>query len=687
MSDAWPTVVEPDNDPHVWLEDIDSEDALAWVEKENRRTRERFENEDFRNERDELKAALDRHDQLPTIVRRGGVIYNYWTDEAHPRGVWRRTALERFRANEGTWNDLFDLDALANAESENWVWAGAKTLPPLHDRAIFRLSRGGGDAVVLREWDLAAQWFVKDGFTLGEAMSDVGWLDKDTLLLMSTFGDDAHATRSGKPRTVRLWRRSTAIEDAPVLFSVPVDHVRAKAKRDWNVAEETITFTDIITFFDDRRYFGNRSGPLQTLDLPTTARVKWQGEAVAMLLREPWTVDEKTYAADTVLGLQLQDVLGGTPHPTVLWCGGDRSGVEGFFFVNGHLLLALLQEMRPHFLPFHPDSLGSWRNMAPLIVPDTGEVSVMSLDGFKHESDGSLLIRAQDPLTPPAWLLTRVGESASPTILRQASPIFSATGLVVTRHEAVAEDGERIPYFQTGPDGPPAGQAPVHLTGYSGFGTSRLPCYQGVHGKLWLQQGGTTVLACIRGGGEFGTRWHEAGRGRLKARSHADFAAVAADLVRRGVTRPDRIVAEGRSSEGLLVANMHARFCRYFGGLFCVLPLTDMRRYMKLRAGASWLGEYGEDWKDLANISAYHLASTPTGSEPPMLITTNRRDDRMHPGHARKYAAKLRALGHPVWFYEHDDSGHARGTNNRDIASLSALGASFLRDAIGWGTN
>ena len=686
MSDTRPTVAVPDNDPYVWLEDINNEEALGWVKEENQRTLKRFETVDFRRDRDELKAALDRPDKFLTIVRRRGLIYNYWTDEAHPRGIWRRTTLERLRAGEEAWEELLDLDALADAEGEDWFWNEVTTLPPLHDRAILQLSRGGSDAVVLREWDLAAHRFIEGGFALDEAMSKVDWLDRDTMLLMSAFGGDAQVTRSGKARTVRLWRRGTAVEEAPVLFSVPVDHRTVTAERDWNAADERIKFSSVIGTFDKCHYLGSRSGPLQQLDLPKTARLAWQGDAIAMLLREPWTLDGMIYAADTVLGLRLQDVLMSAPRPTVVWCGGKRSAVEAFFFVQGHLLLSLLDDLRPTFRLLRPDGLGGWP-VAPLPpMPDAGVVSVAPLDGCEHESDGSLLITTQDPLTPPILLLTCVGERAPPTVLRQASSTFSSAGLVVTRHDAVAEDGELIPYFQAGPDGPSTGKAPVYLIGYGGFRVSMLPRYSTIRSTLWLQRGGTIVLACIRGGGEFGTHWHESGRGPFKARSHADFAVVAVDLVHRGVTCPDRIAAEGASNGGLLIANMHARFCRHFGGLFCILPLTDMRRYPRLHAGAEWLGEYGEEWKDLASISAYHMAGIATGSEPPILITTNRHDDRVHPGHARKYAAKLRALGYPVWFYEYDNGGHGYGTDNGEIASFFALGASFLRDAIGWTT-
>jgi prolyl oligopeptidase len=293
----------------------------------------------------------------------------------------------------------------------------------------------------------------------------------------------------------------------------------------------------------------------------------------------------------------------------------------------------------------------------------------------------------QDPVTPPALALVSPG--AAPAILKRAPQAFDAAGLAVTRHEAESEDGERIPYVQIGPPGA-EGDAPVHLSGYGGFRIPVLPYYRLAVGKLWLERGGTAVVASIRGGGEFGTRWHDAGRRANKRLSHDDFAAVAADLVRRGVTRPERIAAEGASNGGLLVANMLTRYPERFGALFCTIPLADMRLYARLLAGASWVQEYGdpdkpEDWAFLRNYSAYHLA-TPGRCYPPILLATTRKDDRVHPGHARKLAAKLQAMGYEAYFYEPAAGGHGYGKDNRERAAIVALGYTFLRRAIDWET-
>lgn len=314
----------------------------------------------------------------------------------------------------------------------------------------------------------------------------------------------------------------------------------------------------------------------------------------------------------------------------------------------------------------------------------------MHIRPFDHEnwqSNGDLMLQSEDPLTPPS--LTLIETVGGPSLLKRAPCVFATDGLAVTRHEAISIDGERIPYVQIGPTAQ-SGEAPVLLTGYGGFGASSLPYYNSLVGKLWLKRGGTSVIANIRGGGEFGSRWHEAGRRAGKKLTHDDFAAVASDLVRRGVTRAGRIAAEGSSNGGLLIANMLTRYPQCFGALFCIVPLVDMRRYSKLLAGASWIDEYGdpqnaEDWQFIRQYSAYHLAA-PGKDYPPILLATTRRDDRVHPGHARKMAAKLQALGYRAFFYELDAGGHSYANEHKESATLTALGYAFLRKNICWST-
>ncbi|WP_426959664.1 prolyl oligopeptidase family serine peptidase [Muricoccus radiodurans] len=681
--DPRPTLAAPDDDPWLWLEEVEGERALAWVEAQNAATLGRLADARFRADRDAVKAALDRPDKLPYVTRRGDRLYNFWQDAAHPRGIWRRTRLESYRATDPDWEVLLDLDALARAEGEDWVWQGATTLPPTHERGVLSLSRGGGDAVVLREFDLVARAFVAGGFVLPEAKGGVGWVDADTLLLSSALGEGM-ATRSGYARTVRLWSRGTDPAAAAVIFACDEDHMAAWGSVDREVPGRLV-FADQIGFYDAAVHLGDRTGPLRRLDLPADAEPRWQRGWLAVRPRNPWTLEGITHAPDTLLGIGLDAFLDGDRRFQVLFTPGERRALEGFFWCDGRLVVSVLDELRPDFTVLTPGE-GEWRSERLAGLPRTGVAHLWPLDSVAEESDGALLAQVEDPITPASLMLTDTRLS-TPVLLRRSSPTFDATGLVVTRHEAVSVDGERIPYVQTGPAGE-TGAAPVHLSGYGGFRVSRLPHYQGMAGKLWLEKGGTTVVANIRGGGEFGTRWHEAGRREGKRLSHDDFAAVAADLVRRGVTRPGRIAAEGGSNGGLLIANMLTRYPERFGALFCTIPLIDMRRYSRLLAGASWIAEYGDpadpqDWAFLQHISAYHVAE-PGRAYPPILIATTRRDDRVHPGHARKMAAKLQAMGYPALFHEPAAGGHGYGKDNGEVAGFAALGAAFLRRAIGW---
>jgi prolyl oligopeptidase len=686
MIDPRPTLDAPDDDPYLWLEEIDGERALAWVEAENAATLARFGDARFAADRDVLTTIFDRPDNIPLIARRGARVFNFWKDAAHPRGLWRATSLDSFRSLSPEWEVLLDLDALAAKEGEDWTWSGAATIPGSHHRAIVMLSRGGADAVVLREFDLVSDDFVPGGFHLPEAKGGAAWLDRDTLLLSSAVGKDM-ATASGYARTVRLWSRGSDPLTAPVIFETEANHMSVWADVDREAKDECLWFEERLGFFDAITWIGDRTGPETRIDVPTDATAEWHRGWLAVKRRTSWTIGSETHPSDTVLGISFSAFLAGDRRFAKLFEPGERRSLQSFSWCGGRLALSILDDLNPVFEVLTPADAG-WSRERISGLPDIGVSNIWPLDVRTEESNGELLASAQDPLTPPSLFLIR--PAAAPEILKRAPQAFDPAGLFVTRHEAISADGTRIPYVQVAPPGE-TGEAPVHLSGYGGFGISQLPYYNSAVGKLWLERGGIGVVANIRGGGEFGSAWHEAGRRAGKRLSHDDFAAVAADLVRRGVTRPGRIAAEGGSNGGILITNMLTRYPDRFGALFCTIPLIDMRRYSKLHAGASWVAEYGdpdnlEDWKSLKQISAYHAAA-PGQHYPPILIATSRRDDRVHPGHARKMSAKLQAMGYEAYFYEPAAGGHGYGKDNRERASFTALGYNFLRRAIDWEPN
>ncbi|MER8600475.1 prolyl oligopeptidase family serine peptidase [Mesorhizobium sp. M1339] len=686
--DCRPTLNAPDDDPYLWLEDVEGERALDWAASQSARTLEQFGGPQFKRDHDALTAIFDRPDRIPLISRRGQYLYNFWQDARNPRGLWRRTTLAAYMKVDPQWELLLDLDALAASDGEDWIWGGASLEPERRERAVLRLSRGGSDAVVHREFDLSSQSFVADRFNLPEAKGNIDWLDSNTLLLSSARGDGM-ATRSGFTRTVRLWERGADPLTAPVIFATGSETLSVSGHLDRTTESERIWFVEQLACFEKQVRMGDRGGPTVEIDLPRDAWWSVFSDWLAVKPRRARTVAGTTYDADALIGISLSSFLAGERGFSTLFEPAERRSLQSFFWNEGKLVSCYFSNLVPRFEMFTPGPQ-EWTRRTLDTVPGANNVQLWSLDAEGRETNGEVLVWAQDPITPPQLSLFDLNAApplSASLILKRNPENFDASGLVVTRHEAVSIDGEMIPYTQVGPaDG--NGDAPVHLTAYGGFGMSLLPSYNSSLGKLWLERGGTCVVANIRGGGEFGTRWHEAGRRQGKRLTHDDFAAVAADLVRRGITLPRRIAAQGGSNGGLLIANMLTRYPERFGALFCTIPLIDMRRYTKLLAGASWIDEYGdpdepEEWIFLKEISAYH-AATPGQPYPPILLATTKRDDRVHPGHARKMAAKLQALGYPAYFYEPGAGGHGYGKNNRERAAFIALGTNFLRSAIGW---
>jgi prolyl oligopeptidase len=521
--DGRPTIAAPDDDPYLWLEEVEGERALAFVAQQNQATLEKFGGARFAADRDTLTDIFDRPDNIPFVTRRGRFLYNLWKDANNPRGLWRRTTLDEFRSPDPTWETILDVDKLAADESEDWIVSWVQTLPGNQARAILSLSRGGSDAAVLREFDIDTKSFVKDGFLLPEAKGSAAWLDADTLLLSSAFGEGM-ATTSGYAKTIRLWRRGTDVGQAPLLFETTPENMGVFLDVDRTADTPRIWFVERLGFFDANLWLGDATGPTTKLDLPTDVWAETHRDWLAVKLRAGWTAGGRTFAPDTVLGISLSAFLAGDRNFAIVFEPAPRRALQGLFWSAGRLVLSILDELNPVFEVLAPSGAGWARTSLPGLLK-VGVVNVWRLDTHESESNGDLLASSQGPLTPPS--LSLLEAFATPALLKRAPSTFSADGLVITQHEAISIDGERIPYVQTGPD-TETGDAPVHLNAYGGFGLSVQPYYNSAIGKLWLERGGTSVLASIRGGGEFGTRWHDAGRYAGKRLAHDDFAAVAA---------------------------------------------------------------------------------------------------------------------------------------------------------------
>jgi prolyl oligopeptidase len=688
-NDMASTDVSSADDPFIWLEEVDSPQVRAWVEARNAATEKALCDRQFEADRAAVLDILNAPDRIPFIAQRGNYVYNFWRDELNPKGLWRRTTLASYRAEMPDWETVLDIDALATAEGEDWVWQGCTTLAPVHRFGLVQLSRGGADASVIREFDLVEKRFVDDGFSLPEAKGGASWLDEDTLLVSSALGGPSYETASGYSRTVRRWRRGAPFADAPVVFECDRNHMKASAWHTRSPRYPRTCFIRQLDFFNVA-FFVEDGGRLRQVDIPSDANTDAERNWLILNLRSDWEVAGQHFNRGALLVTDFDALLRGKRDFTVLFEPTPTCFLEHFATAGDVVAFKVLDNVQPRilFARFHD---GRWQ-----VTPMTGLAGTETVDFYPLVADDidwlddrrdgeTFIISSQSSVTPPTLWLIRPGEDLD--LLKQASARFDAAGLTISQHHAVSVDGQQIPYFQIARASLPLdGSNVCLLNGYGGFQVSLLPYYAASYGKLWLERGGVYVIANIRGGGEFGPDWHKAGTREGKKLSHDDFAAVARDLMARGVTKPSLLACAGGSNGGLLVGNMLTRYPELFGAIECAVPLLDMKRYTRLTAGPSWIGEYGdpdmpEDWAFLQHISAYHHTE-PGRAYPPILLTTSARDDRVHPGHARKMAARLMAQGHAVYFHEPLGGGHSVGADNAHIAFNIALGFAFLRKTI-----
>jgi prolyl oligopeptidase len=661
------------DDPYLWLEDIAGDDQLDWVRKHNDPTVAEFSGQLFEQMRAEALEVLDTDARIPYVRRRGQHLYNFWRDATNPRGLWRRTTLESYLSGDPEWDVIIDVDALARADGEKWVWAGADVIEPDRTRALISLSPGGSDAVIVREFDMLTRDFVPDGFELPEAKSQVSWENSDTLLVGTDFGSES-MTESGYPRMVKRWRRGQPLAQAETVFTGPVTDVIVGASVDRTPGFERTLLHRAVDFFNDQVY-ELRSGELIRIDAPTDASLSVHREWLLIELRSDWTTGAASYTAGSLLAANYEEFLAGTADLTVVFGPDEHSSLHQYSWTLDRLLLVALVDVSSRLEIVTP---GSWTREPVAGVGDNTVIVATDDEGDEIFLDSS------DFITPSRLMHGSAGGELIE--VKRAPSFFDAADLEVSQHFATSEDGTAIPYFVVGHKHNRA-PGPTLLGGYGGFEVSRTPGYDGVLGRLWLSRGGTYVLANIRGGGEYGPGWHTQAMREGRHKVAEDFAAVASDLVARGVTTVAQLGAQGGSNGGLLMGIMLTKYPQLFGALVCQVPLLDMKRFHLLLAGASWVAEYGdpddpEDWVFISEYSPYQNISTDK-RYPPVLITTSTRDDRVHPGHARKMTAALEAAGHPVWYYENIEGGHAGAADNAQTAFKSALSYSFLHRMLG----
>jgi len=681
------------DDPYLWLEEVQGERALAWVRERNRESRAVLEKQPtFAADRARILEILDSKDKIPSVSRRGDWLYNLWQDAKNPRGLWRRTTLAEYRKAQPAWETVLDLDALGAAEKESWVWKGAACHGPDYRRCILSLSRGGADAVLLREFDTVDKKFVeaKDGgfATTKESRSYVDWIDRDTIYIGADFGAGT-TTESGYPRTIRRWQRGTPLDKAPMAFEGDPKDVGAWVSVDDTPGFERITFVRSTDFYNTRTWLlAGDAKTLQPIDYPSDARFAFWRDRVLIELKSDWKLADKTWPRGSLLVADAAAYLKGERRFDVLFTPTPTRSLDAFTVTRSRVLLTVLDNVAGRIEEWRVDG-GRWAKRE-VAAPFPGTLSVASLHDSLVRDDAlaeQYLLSYTDFLTPDSLMLGGTGSDARET-LKSRPRFFDATGMRAEQRFATSKDGTRVPYFVIWPQGAKAdGANPTLLYGYGGFEQSMQPFYSGSAGSVWMSRGGVFVLANIRGGGEFGPAWHRGAIRENKQKSYDDFIAVAEDLVKTKVTSPKHLGIEGGSNGGLLVGAVMLQRPDLFNAVVCQVPLLDMRRYHKLLAGASWMAEYGdpdkpEDWAFLSKYSPYQNLRKDQ-KLPKALLITSTRDDRVHPGHARKMAARLAEQGHAFLYYENIEGGHGGAADNRQLADMMALEYSFLWQQLG----
>jgi prolyl oligopeptidase len=695
MAQAHSTPVPADlDDPYLWLEDVLGDQALGWVRERNAQSRQAVEAwPQFAQTRDQLRAILDSKAQIPAVVRRGEWFWNFWRDDRNPRGLWRRTTLDEYRKPEPAWDVVIDLDVLAKAENENWVWHGSNCLAPGYERCLVMLSRGGSDAQVVREFDIVRRAFVADGFVLPEAKSSADWAGADTLYVATDFGPGS-LTESGYPRVVKRWSRGTPLADATTMFEGEHSDVAAGVSVDDTPGYERTVFSRSLDFYTSRLWLLDLATPagaaprLTPIDKPDDANLAFWRERVLIELRSDWTLAGTTWPRGSLLVGDAAAYLNGEGGLEALFTPTATRSLAGYGTTRSKVILNLLDNVAGRIEEVTPTASG-WQHRA-VDAPFPGSLSTSEL-ADPHTADDPLaeayFLSYTDYLTPDSLYLAHTG-SDQRELLKSRPPFFDATGMRVEQKFATSKDGTQVPYFIIWPAGATHdGRNPTLLYGYGGFEISLTPGYSGGIGKAWYEHGGVWVYANIRGGGEYGPGWHQAAVKENKQRSYDDFVAVAEDLIATRVTSPRHLGIQGGSNGGLLVGAVAMQRPDLFNAVNCQVPLLDMRRYNRLLAGASWMAEYGNpdipaEWAWISRYSPYQNVH-PDTRYPSFFFTTSTRDDRVHPGHARKMAARMIEQGHDVLYYENIEGGHGGAADNEQRADVQALQFAFLWQKLG----
>lgn len=666
-------------DPYDWLENTGDRNVTQWIREENKKTLGLLETPDnfiqlFR----QLQNVYSSDSRLPLPEIHGGFVFNFWQDAQHVRGIWRRATVAEYRKPDPSWETVLDIDHLAQSEKQNWTWVGAEFLQPGDDRCLVRLSLGGGDATIIREFDLNLKSFVVGGFETAGAGAEICWRNRDVLYVAKVFGSNGTTTtRSDPVRAVREWRRGTPLINAKTVFEGKASDLWITPFVVHNNDGKTQEFIDRRLSYFTHEYLLRTGDTWTPIDAPNDVTLGLFREYLLLNLKSDWTVGGVTYFAGSLLAEDFEAYLAGRRQFAVLFKPTERRSLTYYTATKNYLLLNVMDNISSR-----PVSLrtiqGQW-TMSPIAAPEFG---VVLLEALNADNSDDYLEITEDPITPPSVYLCTAGESKR-ELLKAIPARHPSDDLDVQQLEAKSKDGTLIPYFQISEKKMLLnGANSTVMTGYGGFGISELPSYRPVAVTAWVERGGVYVVANIRGGGEFGPVWHKAAIKEHRQRAYDDFIAVAQDLVTRGVTSPRHLGAIGFSNGGLLAAVMLTERPDLFGAVVCVAPLLDMRRFTRFRGGAEWLDEFGNpdnpaDWDYLSKYSPYENISKNL-PYPPSLFITAGNDTRINPSDARRMVAKIRNMGHDAWYLENIEGGHRTTVNLEQSAFLDSLAYTFF---------
>lgn len=664
-------------DPYLWLEEVEGEKAIEWVKERNAKSLAVLEADPrFQPMVEEARAILNSTARIPYGEIHNGEVYNFWQDAAHVRGLWRRASVESYKNGAPEWETVLDFDKLAADEGRNWIHGDIVCLSPDYVHCMVELSDGGKDAAFWREFDTAKKAFVDGGFALGEAKSGVAWIDKDTLLVGTDMGEGS-LTDSGYPRLSRAWKRGTALAAAPVFAEGDKADVAIWGRVEQDGGAAHIFAQRAVSFFEtEYHYAADAAGEKKKLPLPNNADLQGvlDGRAI-FLLREPWSHQGADYPQGAIVAY---DLAGGAAE-LVMSAAGNQS-IEQIGVGRSNIVVQYLEDVSGKLARLTRSKKGSWTRKE-IAMPANGVIDIISAGGSVDDA-----LVSYESLTTPDTLYW-VSPKNKLAKIASAPAFYDAASVIVEQRFATSKDGTKIPYYiMAEKDVLAAGNAPTVQYGYGGFLAATRPAYYtdparpqhgALAGKMWVSRGGVLVLSNIRGGSEYGPKWHEAALKENRQRAFDDFIAISEHLIETGVTSPEKLGAVGRSNGGLLMGAILTQRPELYGALDIGVPLFDMRRYNKLLAGASWMGEYGdpdksEEWAYISQYSPYQKLETGK-PYPEVFFYTSTKDDRVHPGHARKAVAKLEALGYPVLYYENIEGGHGGTANQDQLAYRTAL--------------